>query len=182
MAALTPIATRLLAGLCSRSLASSGQRIDICCAEYLGIGKEAGPTLDEPDHLAATKRRTPGTSPAGMDVLSVLSDAAVVQLYRRRSPERGNELDAGSLAQLLSELGQVRARNYAINIGRAEPELAAICAPVGVLANGRSFALSLSTPISRAQDLQGSKVISLPQAACGHVRDAVDALGGDVAR
>ncbi|MGB9034883.1 MAG: hypothetical protein WCC45_10220 [Paeniglutamicibacter sp.] len=49
--------------------------------------------------------------------------------------------------------------------------------PWGALANGASFALSLSAPIFRAWDLQGTTVASLLHVACGQVRNEWDSLG-----
>lgn len=156
-------ATGETVNLVERVGASARFRHSVEGPQLVRIGDRAGTVLPA------------STSSAGLAALSVLSDAAVAQLYRRRATRSdGNELDADGLAHLLSELAQVRARKYAINIGRTEPELAAIGAPVGPLANGKSFALSLSAPISRAGDLQGARVVSLLLAACAGIRGALD--------
>jgi IclR family acetate operon transcriptional repressor len=122
------------------------------------------------------------TSSGGLAALSMLPESDVAQLYRGRASRRGGrDLDAAGLARLLHELAEVRTRGYALNIGRTEPELAAVGAPVGILANGTSFALSLSAPISRAGDLQGTRVVSLLQATCQQVRKELNNLDRDPA-
>lgn len=143
------------------------------CAEgtqLLRVGERTGTIL--PAH----------SSSAGLAALSVLRDSAVAQLYRGMASRHGaQDLDAAGLAGLLHELAEARTRGYALNIGRAEPELAAVGAPVGPLASGTSFALPLSAPISRAGDLQGVDVIRVLRAACGRVRAALEALGKGLA-
>ncbi|WP_139194743.1 IclR family transcriptional regulator C-terminal domain-containing protein [Arthrobacter sp. UCD-GKA] len=94
---------------------------------------------------------------------------------------RGTRPVCRGLSGLLHELIEVRSRGYALSIGRTEPELAAVGASVGTLANGASFALSLSATSFRAGDLQGTTVVSLFQVACGRVRNKLDSLGFDPA-
>lgn len=157
--------------------AESGETVNL--VERVGVNVHFLHSVEGPQLVRIGDRSgtvlAAGTSAAGLAALSALSDAAIVQLYRRRATRSyGNELDEDGLAQLLSELAQVRARKYAINIGRTEPELAAIGGYIGIFEQHRTLALSLSAPISRAQSLLSPHVVSLLNSVCGDIRDALD--------
>lgn len=159
--------------------AATGETVNL--VERLGTGAHYRHSVEGPRLLRIGDRTgtilPAHTSSGGLASLSMLPESAVAQLYRGRASQRGaRDLDAAGLARLLHELAEVRARGYALNIGRTEPELAAVGAPVRVLANGASFALSLSAPISRAGDLQGATAISLLQAACRQVHKELNAF------
>ncbi len=132
--------------------------------QLLRIGNRAGSVL--PAH----------TSSGGKAALAALPEATVAQLYSgSASRKTGNRLSAEELKALQEELAQVRARGYALNLARTEPDLAAIGAALGPLACGRSLALSLSAPITRAAELQQPRVIADLVAACEAIRRDLNA-------
>ena len=126
--------------------------------QLLRIGDRAGSVL--PANISA----------GGLAALSVLPESSVAELYRGGSTRRGgNELNAHELQHLFSELAQVRTRGYSLNLGRTEHELAAIGAPVGLPGQQRALAISLSAPLSRAEELQSPLVVSLLNGACDRI-------------
>ena len=164
--------------------AAAGETVNL--VERVGTGARFRHSVEGPRLLRIGDRTgtilPAHTSSGGLATLSMLPESAVAELYRGRASNRGaRDLDAAGLGRLLHELAEVRTRGYALNIGRTEPDLAAVGAPVGPLANGTWFALSLSAPISRAGELQRAEVVSLLQATCRQVRDALDTLGNDPA-
>lgn len=161
--------------------AGSGETVNL--VERVGISARFLYSVEGPQLLRIGDRSgtvlPANTSSAGLAALSCLPDTAVAQLYRRRPiRSEGNELDADGLQQLLGELAQIRTKKYAINIGRTEPELAAIGAPIGILERHQTLAISLSAPIFRAQNLQSPKVVSLLQSTCREIRDSLDTQPG----
>lgn len=130
--------------------------------QLLRIGDRAGSVL--PANISA----------GGLAALSGLPESSVAELFRGGSTRRGgNGLNAHELPHLFTELSQVRARGYALNLGRTEHELAAVGAPVRLSGQHRALAISLSAPLSRAEELQSPRVVSLLIGACEQIGTAL---------
>ncbi|MGJ9404204.1 IclR family transcriptional regulator [Arthrobacter sp. KK5.5] len=126
--------------------------------QLLRIGDRTGTVL--PAH----------TSSGGKAALASLPEAAVVHLYTGRAARRsGNRLAPAELETLQRELATIRARGYAVNLGRTEADIAAVGAVVGRTPRGSTLALSVGAPLSRAADIQADDAVAHLLATCSAV-------------
>ncbi|UPO78127.1 IclR family transcriptional regulator [Arthrobacter sp. Helios] len=110
--------------------------------QLLRVGNRAGTIL--PAHVSA----------AGKAILSTLPDHMVSAVCSRQAPSGGSALSADAVMDLLAELDEVRRLGFAVNLGRTEPDLAAVGAPLSPGNRPAVLAVSLSAPLSRAAQIQ----------------------------
>lgn len=114
------------------------------------------------------------TSSGGRAALAVLPNAVVDQLYTGRGAQMGgHRLEEGELRELHAELARTRARGYALNLGRTEPEIAAIGMAIPLPQRPGTLAVTLSAPISRAEVLEGPSTVAA-------LRGATEAIGHEL--
>ncbi|MDQ4502880.1 IclR family transcriptional regulator [Sinomonas sp. ASV322] len=121
--------------------------------QLLRVGERAGTVL--PARLSS----------GGKAILATLDDQALHQLYTGRAAQlAGDQLGADDFRALQDELAVVRTRGYALNLGRTEPDIAAMGRAVGP---GRAWlAVSISAPSSRADVLERPETVAALAAAC----------------
>ncbi|WP_422935252.1 IclR family transcriptional regulator [Sinomonas sp. P47F7] len=131
-------------------------------AQLLRVGDRAGTVL--PARLSS----------GGKAILATLDDEALHQLYTGRAAQlAGDQLGAEEFRKLQDELVGVRSRGYALNLGRTEPDIAAMGRAVG---QGRAWlALSISAPRSRSEALERPDTIAALVSACDATAAALDA-------
>lgn len=107
------------------------------------------------------------TSSGGLAALAALPDAVVEQLYTGRGAQLGGHaLAPAELADLRRELAETRTRGYSRNLGRTEPEIAAVGVALALPDRPGTLAVTLSAPISRAAALERPETIAPLRAAC----------------
>lgn len=129
--------------------------------QLLRVGNRAGTVL--PVHLSS----------AGKAMLSTLPDQMAAAVCTRQAQRGGTAMAPGELDQLLNELEAVRRQGYAANLGRTEPDLAAVGAPVRAPHTPATLALSISAPLSRAAQLQDPAVTGALAKACRELHAAL---------
>ncbi|GHG51349.1 transcriptional regulator [Sinomonas cellulolyticus] len=114
------------------------------------------------------------TSSGGRAALAALPQATVDQLYTGRGAQLGgHRLEPAELAELHEELATTRARGYSLNLGRTEPEIAAMGAAVALPQRPGVLAVTLSAPISRAPLLEQPDTVAA-------LRRAAEAIGREL--
>ena len=109
-------------------------------------------------------------SSAGRAMLADLDDDGVRQIYSGRSSQlSGDYLAPDALAELLADLGTVRAQGYALNIGRTEADIAAIGAIVPAPRGRVWLGVSISAPRSRAQSLEAPSTVEALHTCCADI-------------
>lgn len=116
------------------------------------------------------------TSSGGLAALAALPEAVVDQLYTGRGAQlAGHSLHGEELEGLRRELAETRARGHSLNLGRTEPEIAAVGMALALPDRPGTLAVTLSAPISRAAALERPEALRPLQAACEALRHE---LGG----
>ena len=134
--------------------------------QLLRVGNRTGTVL--PAHLSS----------AGKAILATLPEPSVVQLYTGRpAKQRGSSLTPAELEGLQRELAEARTLGYAVNLGRTEADLAAVGAPLATAGRPAALAISISSPLSRAGDIQQPEVIQALHATCEAVLRELHADG-----
>jgi IclR family acetate operon transcriptional repressor len=134
--------------------------------QLLRVGNRTGTVL--PAHLSS----------GGKAILATLPEPSVAQLYTGRPAQQsGSSLAGEELKGLQRELADARARGYAINLGRTEADLAAVGAPLASADRPATLAISISSPLSRAGDIQQQEVIQALRATCEAVLRDLQAEG-----
>ena len=133
--------------------------------QLLRVGNRAGTIL--PAHVSA----------AGKAILSTLPDQMVSAVCSRQAQHGGSALTAADAAELLTELREVRRQGYAVNLGRTEPDLAAVGAPLSSGNRPATLALSVSAPLSRAQQIQDPAATEALLACCTALRLELETHG-----
>jgi DNA-binding IclR family transcriptional regulator len=111
------------------------------------------------------------TSSGGLAALAALPDAVVAQLYTGRGAQLGGQgLTPAELADLRGELAGIRARGYSLNLGRTEPEIAAVGTALALPERPGTLAVTLSAPISRAAALELPETVAALHATCAALR------------
>jgi DNA-binding IclR family transcriptional regulator len=111
------------------------------------------------------------TASGGLAALAALPDAVVDQLYTGRGAQLGGHaLTPAELADLRRELAEVRGRGYSRNLGRTEPEIAAVGVALALPGRPGTLAVTLSAPISRAAALERPETVAALEAACSALR------------
>lgn len=111
------------------------------------------------------------TSSGGRAALAALPDTAVDQLYRGRGAQLGgHRLEEDELAELQGELTATRSRGYSLNLGRTEPEIAAMGMAVPLPQRPGVLAVTLSAPISRAEVLEQPATVAALRGAAEALR------------
>lgn len=130
--------------------------------QLLRVGDRAGTVL--PARLSS----------GGKAILATLDEEALHHLYTGRAAQlAGDQLGVDEFRALHDELAGVRSRGYALNLGRTEPDIAAIGRAVG---SGRAWlAVSISAPRSRAEVLERAETAAALAAACDGVAAALEA-------
>lgn len=134
--------------------------------QLLRVGNRTGSVL--PAHVSS----------AGKAALATLPESTVAQLYGgRQAQQKGNGLGTTELRALQHELAEARARGFAINLGHTEADLAAVGAPLSPAGRPATLALSISSPLSRAGDIQQPPVIAALHATCRAVLQELESEG-----
>jgi IclR family transcriptional regulator, acetate operon repressor len=134
--------------------------------QLLRVGNRTGTVL--PAHLSS----------AGKAILATLPEPSVTQLYTgRQAQQSGSSLAAAELEGLQRELAEARTRGYAVNLGRTEPDLAAVGTPLATAGRPAALAVSISSPLSRGGDIQQPVVIEALHATCEAVMRDLQAEG-----
>ncbi|MET1154425.1 IclR family transcriptional regulator C-terminal domain-containing protein [Arthrobacter sp.] len=134
--------------------------------QLLRVGNRTGTVL--PAHLSS----------GGKAILATLPQPSVAQLYTgRQAQQSGSSLAAAELAGLQRELEEARTRGYAVNLGRTEPDLAAVGAPLAIAGRPAALAVSISAPLSRGGDIQQPAIIEALHATCEAVMRDLHAEG-----
>ena len=133
--------------------------------QLLRVGNRAGTIL--PAHISA----------AGKAILSTLPDQMVSAVCSRQTQHGGSALTAADVAELLTELSEVRRRGFAVNLGRTEPDLAAVGAPLASRNGPAILALSVSAPLSRAQQIQDPAATEALLVCCAALRLELETHG-----
>ena len=134
--------------------------------QLLRVGNRTGTVL--PAHLSS----------GGKAILATLPEPSVAQLYTgRQAQQSGSSLAAAELEGLQRELAEARARGFAVNLGRTEPDLAAVGAPLATTGHPTALAISISSPLSRGGDIQKPVVIAALHATCEAVMHDLQAEG-----
>ncbi|MEA5455055.1 IclR family transcriptional regulator [Sinomonas sp. JGH33] len=130
--------------------------------QLLRVGDRAGTVL--PARLSS----------GGKAILATLDGEALRQLYTGRAAQlAGDQLGADEFSALQGELALVRSRGYALNLGRTEPDIAAMGRAVG---QGRAWlALSISAPRSRSDVLERPETVAALASACDAAAAALEA-------
>ncbi|MCH6470135.1 IclR family transcriptional regulator [Sinomonas terrae] len=116
-------------------------------------------TSVESAHLLRVGDRTGTVLPArlssgGKAILATLDDEALRRLYSGQAAQtEGDRLATHEMAALQEELVNVRSQGYALNVGKTEPDIAAIGMAIRGSAEPAWLAISLSAPLSRAESL-----------------------------
>lgn len=131
----------------------------------LRVGNRAGSVL--PVHLSA----------AGKAILATLPEHTAAAICTRQGQRAGSSLAGTDVPDLLSELGEVRRRGFAVNLGRTEPDLAAVGAALAPDNHPAVLALSISAPLSRAALIQAPAVTEALRAACAELADSLASSG-----
>lgn len=133
-------------------------------AQLLRVGDRSGTIL--PARLSS----------GGKAILATLDDEALHQLYSGRAAQlAGDQLSPDEFAALQEELGRVRAKGYALNLGRTEPDIAAIGCAVAPPSHRAWLAVSLSAPRSRADVLDRLDTLAALRACCDRVAAMIEA-------
>jgi DNA-binding IclR family transcriptional regulator len=129
-------------------------------SQLLRVGDRAGTVL--PARLSS----------GGKAILATLDDEALHQLYSGRAAQlSGDQLSPDEFRSLQNELAQVREQGYALNLGRTEPDIAAMGRAVPA-PGGRSWlGVSISAPRSRSELLERPETASALSACCGALAD-----------
>ncbi|MBD7993975.1 IclR family transcriptional regulator [Arthrobacter sp. Sa2CUA1] len=133
--------------------------------QLLRVGNRAGTIL--PAHVSA----------AGKAILSTLPDEMVSAVCARQPPHGGSALTAAEMQELQAELRDVRSRGFAVNLGRTEPDLAAVGAPLASGNRPAALALSISAPLSRARQIQDPAAVEALLTCCAALRLELETQG-----
>jgi DNA-binding IclR family transcriptional regulator len=134
-------------------------------AQLLRVGDRSGTVL--PARLSS----------GGKAILATLDGEALHQLYSGRVAQlAGDHLSADELGALQEELARVRAKGYALNLGRTEPDIAAVGVAVPAPAQRSWLAVSLSAPRSRAEALDRPDTLAALRGCCDTIAASLEAV------
>jgi DNA-binding IclR family transcriptional regulator len=107
----------------------------------------------------------------GKAMLAQLSDAEIHRLYPDEDLEQLTEHSIDSRATLLSELGRIRQRGYAVNREESEESVASVAVPIRSRVPGLRLGLNAAAPATRLKASQYRTVAAMLVQAAKEIGD-----------